>query len=1696
MSDAAIDRLEIQIEAQAAKANQQLDVLVSKLNNVSVALGSINLRNWTNLSAPIGKVGHEAENSGKKVQTLNKSVTTYSARATKSTKTTNSLARSFGYFYANCFLAIRGIKALGNAIETSMDFQETSNYFEVVMNELGENAALKWKENGYESAEAYANSFSKRAKQLTTKMTGYEIDSDGNATYTGKKNLGMNPNDILQYQAMFAQVSNSIGVSEESALNFSKALTMLGADWASLRNISFDSAWEKFASALAGQSRAVRSLGIDITNTMLQEYAYAYGLEKAVSEMTQAEKAQLRLIAIIDQSKVAFGDLANTIGSPANQIRILQQNFTNLARTIGNIFLPVLQKVLPYINGVVIALQRLFQWIGGLLGIKFESINSAMGGANDFVYDLVGNTDDYTDSLKDASKAAEKLKTITLGIDELNINSPQDSSGSSMIGGAVGGMPELDNAIAAALEKYEKEWNDAFDRMQNRAQEIADAIVGFFKNIWEIAEPTRKALANLWNNGLKLLGEFTWDTLGDFYREFLVPIGRWMLADSAGLPRLFHVLNDMLVNVDWGNLRTSLYNLYQNLSDLAIVTFDALFDFVEYFLAPLGTWVMSSALPQLADILSKFIEDVHWEEINSALERFWQALEPFAEALGQGIINFYADLMSFGTGFINVVVPGGINALAFALEKMDPRTIEKIGYALGALLTAYMGFRAVKGLQKIVSNTWNALYGAEVISGLKKVAGWLGTLAETVPIVTSALTGNKNAANALATFYPKLNSMIIGVSDTFETFRANLQSGAFFKNTLADMQAWGQGLSTVQKGAITAVAAFIEFNVVKNTFEDLTLGTENLLTAIGKIAVTVGAAGLAMYVALGPAGVVIAAITGVVAAIMGINSAFDEIKENSAMEAVGNALKNPGGTPLEEITANYQTAISEIGGGFDTINKKSSELETTKQNVKQTTDSIDLIAFAMENGTAVTAEKIDELTGLFEQLVVDSESLFEQEYNIIMTALAGSLGDAVEQAGLKIPEFVAQLDKLKTDYQRTLDEITQSNATLAEELSAGEITQAEYAQSLMENYQKIAELTGKTDEYTKSVNSVSDAVSGVDFSQFVNEDNTLNTAALAEEFDNLATTAINAKDTINLSSETVTGALTDMQTKFQALGDETGVEFVGKALSAEADNVTKATEEVDSALVIYGDKIQTALLENIPNVVDEALADYESKGWLYKATHTEEEHIQAALDTYQTNVIDKAAEELEKMYSDMGIEGATWASEAGKEIIAGLFDTKTVFSEFGNDVRYQLKDNYTEIVTGALEDAKLDIENSSKKRGEDTVAGYNKGIVEKAPDTMKAVSVWMGDTEKAIHDSSMRFGSPSATAWDFGKDTIQGYNNGIIENASSTKTVIDNWLNGISGLLTIEKWSEMFNTMKTGMQTKWLEITAWWNEEAITLWFEESVLFWFSLEKWLESTDGMKLGIQEKWLEITTWWNEEAMPVWFEEGIAPWFTLEKWHLISLGIQTGIIKRWDEFALQWKERFKAWWDKDVAPWFMVEKWQIFGENMKNGIMMGFEGIVQSITDTMNALLSVFESALNELSSAVNSFIEDYNSIALKLGGESISSISSFSIGKVSAHAFADGGIVNRPTISLMGEAGPEAIVPLKNNTEWIDGVATRIAEMNHQKSTEEIEEQNELLREQNELLRMIANKEIKAVFDTREALQDLNEQSVRQGYKFA
>ena len=116
------------------------------------------IANAANAMAGLGKGGSSAASALSSKGSFFKSFVSNLMSANSQTKrfgsSINSLAYSFGKFYANCFLLIRGLKGLGNAMKSAMDYIETFNYYNVTMNKIGSQFANQYKKFGYDSAQA------------------------------------------------------------------------------------------------------------------------------------------------------------------------------------------------------------------------------------------------------------------------------------------------------------------------------------------------------------------------------------------------------------------------------------------------------------------------------------------------------------------------------------------------------------------------------------------------------------------------------------------------------------------------------------------------------------------------------------------------------------------------------------------------------------------------------------------------------------------------------------------------------------------------------------------------------------------------------------------------------------------------------------------------------------------------------------------------------------------------------------------------------------------------------------------------------------------------------------------------------------------------------------------------------------------------------------------------------------------------------------------------------------------------------------------------------------------------------------------------------------------------------------------------------------------------------------------------------
>ena len=305
-----------------------------------------------------------------------------------------------------------------------------------------------------------SNEYVENLNLFTVSMGSYASEAQKYAETVGEL-MGIDPGEWMRNQGVFMTLATGFGVVNDRAYTMSKNLAQLGYDLSSFFNITYEDAMQKLQSGISGELEPLRRLGYDLSQARLEAVALSLGIDKAVSSMTQAEKAELRYYAIMTQVTNAQGDMARTLNAPANQLRVLQAQVTQAARALGDIFIPALNAVLPYAIAVAKVIRYVASAIASLFGFTLPEVDySGVGELSSGAEDASGAIDDATDS-------AKELKKTLLGIDELNVMPDTSSSGSTDIGGGGGfdfDLPEYDflgdlteSRVAQIVEEM-KEW--------------------------------------------------------------------------------------------------------------------------------------------------------------------------------------------------------------------------------------------------------------------------------------------------------------------------------------------------------------------------------------------------------------------------------------------------------------------------------------------------------------------------------------------------------------------------------------------------------------------------------------------------------------------------------------------------------------------------------------------------------------------------------------------------------------------------------------------------------------------------------------------------------------------------------------------------------------------------------------------------------------------------------------------------------------------------------------------------------------------------------------------------------------------------------------------------------------------------------------------------------------------------------------
>lgn len=273
--------------------------------------------------------------------------------------------------------------------------------------------------------------------------------------------LKLDPAEVMKYTGALFNLTKGMNVSSKAAYIMGTNLTQLTYDMASYLNISNDAAFAKIQSAMAGQSRAVASVGVATQMASLQELALSLGIKKSVSEMTQAEKTYLRYIQLMKSTQQMQGDLGRTMITPANAIRTLKNQINLLSRSIGQVMTPIIMKAIPYIMALTNVLTRAAAALAKFFGYKVADVDYSTAFSFEDAKDGADNIGALGDAVKKAGKDA---KNSLAPFDNLNqiMNETATAGGSGGSGGG-GGIVGTDN-WDSLLPQYDMlaEYTDEF----------------------------------------------------------------------------------------------------------------------------------------------------------------------------------------------------------------------------------------------------------------------------------------------------------------------------------------------------------------------------------------------------------------------------------------------------------------------------------------------------------------------------------------------------------------------------------------------------------------------------------------------------------------------------------------------------------------------------------------------------------------------------------------------------------------------------------------------------------------------------------------------------------------------------------------------------------------------------------------------------------------------------------------------------------------------------------------------------------------------------------------------------------------------------------------------------------------------------------------------------------------------------------
>lgn len=1295
-----------------------------------------------------------------------------------------SLASAIGRLYAT-FFWLRYLFNFGKqALELSSDLTEVQNVVDVSFREA--------RDRVQEFSQTTKRSFG--IIELTAKRISSRYQAMANA-------MGLVDEQAQSTNQFLTEQGVLYGNTSAGVADMSISLTKLAADMGSFFNVDVADVADDLQAVFTGLSRPLRKYGIDLTQTTMQEWALAHGIEADVKSMTQAEKTLLRYQMVLAQTRDIQGDFQRTSSTWANTTRVLRQSFQELATVIGtgliHAFKPFVQSVSRAMNTVISLVQSTLNALGRIFGWQIEISNV---GVSDDMEDFAESAEDAAGGAGKAADAAKKLKSYVAGIDELNIFEPPKDNDKG--GGGGGAADDITDAINNALGgRVQIKATDRFyDSMIN-------SLYGLGRKIGDTLSEMMEGID--WQKAYEKSRRFGYG-LADFLNGLISPrlfenVGKTI---AGSLNKSIHFLDSFGERFSWKNFG------------------DSLAAGVNGFFKTFDSFTLSEGLNKwangLLDALIVFLDRVDWDLIG----------------------------LSIGVAFSRIDWIGITKKLAKAFWKamnaafrVTSAAFKGTTYNVSALNNVASGIAAITLAAKLFMATGIVSFLSKVAAGFVAVVGTVKTLATYIVAAKGSFTAFMGLLSPMARGFIAIGTVVAEVVTTFSFFKdvgawivdsgreidnfhgkLLLMEGAIAAAAFALTAVFGVPAGLIITGVAAGVTALVG---LQNAF--LEIKTENLQKAISDV--------------FQPGGVPIEDLAAdATDAVKDIGNSFEELAGKASGISSANQQLADSKLHIENIGRAMETGAIDTEEGVERIKVALSDLaETTKLKMDETQEY--LTSVFNENGymgqvfaslgvdLGATNDAIVEIT---ERTKKRMEEL-QQEYNTIIN----SPGPVDWAAAENIKQQILELSGAK-------DEVTETVSTIRNTVEHADI-----------DWSSLLDTEGQLD--TEKFASV---MAGITVPV---EDAIAKIQASAPQMEESINTLVNGAEsigqhdlggTVGMALDVVPQAIEIATEDVKTYAENWGIEAQNSLVASIQDVALKANEEWDKSggglagFATKGDYVAAAVKAHKENVIDPVTQELETQ---YK-------ELGIAAKPYAS---DAAEQIIEGMFDEESIRTA-WNSKKMVSVLTegweGIFDeVNATLPEPAETIGTSIMDgaaqgvtNNVDAYTGALEEAaRTGIETFKNINEVHSPSKVFDGI---AQDNMLGLA---GGVETGAENYYTALETAATTGMERFKEALTPESlSGMFDGMQpGLQTAWDNallWWNeeamplwkesNVTTWFSAEQWTEDTAGIQEGLLTTWENTSIAWFE-TLDGW-EAQTKEYFTADRWKENLAGVKLGFQ------------------------------------------------------------------------------------------------------------------------------------------------------------------------------------------------------------------------------------------------------------